>query len=140
MNRRTLVLLERAEAISRRLGGPSRFSLTQGSYHHGVSKSAHTHDGGGAIDVAVGGLSTRTRDVIVRALREAGFAAWSRGPADGMSPHIHGIAIGDRQATPQAWHQVSEYFHGGDGLIGSRADGDRRLGRPVPAWALRYAS
>lgn len=139
LNRRTVSMLEQAEATSARLGGPARLSFAQGSYHAGVSKSGHTHDGGGAVDISVAGTSSRTRAVMVRALREAGFAAWSRGEADGMSPHIHAIAIGDRQATPQAKHQVWEYFNGGDGLVGDRRDGNRDLGRPIPAWAWQYS-
>lgn len=138
VNRRTQVMLQRAEARSRQLGGPASFALTQGSYHAGVSKSAGTHDGGGALDVSVAGRSAASIAVMVRALREAGFAAWSRGPADGMSPHIHAVAIGDRHLSASARHQVWEYFQGGDGLVGSRLDGNRALGRPMPAWARRY--
>lgn len=139
VNRRTQVMLQRAEARSRALGGPSSFALTQGSYHPGVSKSAGTHDGGGVVDVSVEGRSASSISTMVRALREAGFAAWSRGPADGMSPHIHAVAIGDRQLAPVARNQVWEYFQGGDGLVGSRPDGNRAVGRPAPAWARRYA-
>ncbi|MHB8875326.1 MAG: hypothetical protein ACYC8T_16700 [Myxococcaceae bacterium] len=137
LNRRTVSMLEQAEAISRSLGGPSRFGLTQGSYHAGVGKSGHTHDAGGVIDISVYDRGPAERAAMVTALRRAGFAAWSRGPADGMSPHIHAVAIGDRQMTWQAHHQVDEYFGGGDGLVGDRADGNRDLGRPIPDWARR---
>lgn len=144
MNVRTRELLQRAEKYSRALGGPSRLSLSQGSYHPGVGASAGTHDGGGAIDVRIGSYSRATADKVVKALRMAGFAAWRRGVNDGLPPHIHGIAIGDRQAAPLAKSQVHEYFRGGDGLKGSRRDihlgsVGHRIGRPVPAWARRFA-
>lgn len=137
LSRRSVVMLERAEAISRSLGGPGRFEFAQGSYHPGVGKSGHTHDGGGAVDVSVKGTSSAERAAMVSGLREAGFAAWSRGNGDGMSPHIHAMAIGDRQMTPQARNQIDEYFDGGDGLVGDARDGNRALGRPVPDWAKR---
>ena len=102
MNVRTRELLQRAEKYSRALGGPSRLALSQGSYHPGVGASAGTHDGGGAIDVRIGSYSRATADKVVKALRMAGFAAWRRGVNDGLPPHIHGIAIGDRQAAKPA--------------------------------------
>lgn len=135
---RTRALLERAEALSARLGGPSRFSLSQGSYHPGYSKSGHTHDRGGAVDVRVDGKSREQQLSMVKALRSAGFAAWLRGPADGMAPHIHAVALGDRELSPAARHQVDEYGDGGDGLRGSRPDAHGTSRRDVPAWARRF--
>ena len=144
MNVRTRELMQRAERISRSLGGPSRFALSQGSYHPGVGASAGTHDGGGVVDVRIGAYSKATADKVVKAMRMAGFAAWRRGVNDGFAPHLHAVAIGDRQAAPLAKSQVHEYFRGGDGLRGSRRDihltsVGHSLGRPVPAWAKRYA-
>ena len=141
VNIRTRVMVERAEAIMRALGGPSRYSFIQGSYHYGVSASAGTHNGGGAIDVRCSYYSTYTADTkLVKALRMAGFAAWRRRWSDGFSPHIHAIAIGDRQASSGAKYQVYEYFRGGDGLSGYRRDvhltsEGHNIGRPVPNWA-----
>ena len=144
MNVRTRELLQRAEKISRSLGGPSSFALSQGSYHKGVGASAGTHDGGGAMDVRINGYSKATADKMVKAMRMAGFAAWRRGVNDGLPPHIHAEAIGDRQETQVAKNQVHEYFRGGDGLKGNRRDihltsVGHNIGRPVPAWAKRYA-
>ncbi len=139
MNVRTQQMILRAEQYARQLGVRTPFPLTQGSYHPGVGASAGTHDGGGTIDFRTLGLTKTQIALQVKALRMAGFAAWSRGNGnDTLSPHIHGVAIGDREMSPSARSQVREYFAGGDGLIGSRPDPDRAIGRPFPAWANRY--
>lgn len=144
MNVRTRQMLQRAEKYAKAMGAPGSFSLSQGSYHRGVSASAGTHDGGGALDIRISAYSRATADKMVKALRMAGFAAWRRGVNDGLPPHIHAMAIGDRQETAIAKAQVREYFHGGDGLRGSRRDihltsVGHNIGRPVPDWAKRYA-
>jgi hypothetical protein len=139
VNRREAQLVLRAERYAKKLGVPTPFRLVQGSYHRGVGGSAHTHDAGGSIDFRTRGLRKQTIAKMVKSLRMAGFAAWSRGNGhDRFSPHIHGVAIGDREAHPSAKAQVQEYFRGGDGLVGSRRDPDRAIGRPVPKWALKY--
>ena len=141
VNIRTLVMIQRAEAIMHMLRGPSRLSFSQGGYHRGVGASAGTHDGGGAIDVRCSYYSTSYADLkIVKALRMAGFAAWRRGYFDGLPPHIHCIAIGDRSASWSAKYQVREFFRGGDGLRGYRRDihlywFGHNIGRPLPNWA-----
>lgn len=139
MNVRTRAMLQQAETYARRMGVPVPFSISQGSYHRGYGPSAGTHDGGGALDLRVGGLSRATQLKFVKALRMAGFAAWSRGHYDGFAPHIHAVAIGDREASATAKGQVREYFRGGDGLVGSHPDYDAAAGRPYPAWARRFA-
>jgi hypothetical protein len=144
LNVRTRDMLLRAEKYAKAMGAPSRFSLSQGSYHPGVGASAGTHDGGGVLDIRIGSVSRATADKMVKALRMAGFAGWRRGVNDGLPPHIHAVAIGDRQMAPGARSQVREYFHGGDGLRGSRRDihltsVGHHIGRPVPNWAQRYA-
>lgn len=140
VNVRTRVMIERAESYMRKMGLGSKLSITQGSYNTSVSASAGTHDGGGALDISIRGYSSANADKIVKALRMAGFAAWRRGVGDSFSPHIHAIAIGDARATQVAKNQVSEYFRGGDGLVGSRGDihltsTGGNIGRPVPNWA-----
>ncbi len=134
INVRTKVLLQRAELYK----GGARFKLTQGSYNKGVAASAGTHDGGGALDVSVRGKSQAEINRMVKALRRAGFAAWQRTPADGFSPHIHAIAIGDREAAPLAKRQVQSYFAGRSGLRGNGPDRNRALGRPYPTWAKKF--
>ncbi|MGV3623202.1 MAG: hypothetical protein ACO1OB_20450, partial [Archangium sp.] len=121
-------------------GLKSKMVITQGSYSNGVSASAGTHDGGGALDISIRGYSSANADKVVKAMRMAGFAAWRRGVNDSFSPHIHAIAIGDKRATQVAKNQVSEYFRGGDGLVGSNKDIHltslgHNIGRPVPNWA-----
>jgi hypothetical protein len=137
VNRYTAEMLARAQAISESKGGPSSFVLTQGSYSTSVSASAGTHDGGGTVDMRVRDWSTEQTRTVVRALREAGFAAWYRGPANGFTPHIHAVAIGDGQLSDEARSQVASYFAGGNGLGGAPGpDGDfHYAGRPIPGWA-----
>jgi hypothetical protein len=134
LNRYTAELLLRAEAYSKAMGGPAKLWLTQGSYSTSVSASAGTHDGGGALDISVSGMSRSDVRKAVKALRKAGFAAWHRGPPS-FIPHIHGIAIGDRDASPSAKAQVRDYRRGLDGLAYSRPDPDfGYAGRPIPKW------
>ncbi|MBX7097727.1 MAG: peptidoglycan-binding protein [Myxococcaceae bacterium] len=138
LNERTKVMLQRAELYAHKLGVHGDFGLVQGSYHPGVAASAGTHDGGGAMDVSVAGRSHATQLKMVKALRLAGFAAWTRGPADGFSPHIHAIAIGDRDLAPLARQQVHDYFAGRNGLASNLVDPDRAVGRPYPRWAAKH--
>jgi hypothetical protein len=141
INKRTKEMLERAETImAKKYGHPGfKFDLVQGSYSNAVGASAGTHAGGGAVDIHDAGFSKQTVDDMVKSLREAGFAGWSRGRGhDSFDPHIHAIAIGDREMSSQARNQVTEYAHGGDGLVGSSADPDGNLGRHAPKWAERF--
>lgn len=111
-------------------------TLTQGSYNAGgVAASAGTHDGGGAVDISVNAWSAATRTKVVVALRKAGFAAWLRTPAQGFAYHIHGIAIGDREASRGAKNQVQSYFNGRNGLANNGADDAERR---WPNWADQY--
>ena len=140
VNIRTRVMVERTETIMRSFGLRSRLYIIQGSYNYGVSASAGTHNGGGALDISISAYSTRSADNIVKAMRMAGFAAWRRGPYDPFSPPIHAIAIKDTRASYGARQQVYEYFRGGDGLAGYRRDIHltslgHNIGRPVPNWA-----
>jgi hypothetical protein len=138
-NCRTVEMMKRAEFIMQHKYGHKdfQFSLSQGSYNpNGVSQSAGTHDGGGAADIRTSMYSSHTVDDMVRSLREAGFAAWSRGRGhDSFDPHIHALAIGDRELSSAARSQVREYLAGGDGLDSTHSDPDRKLGRHVPQWA-----
>lgn len=127
INIRTRILLSRIGV----------FTLSQGSYHPGFSASGGTHDGGGVIDVAVGGRDGTWRFNTVLALRKVGFAAWLRSPAEGFPYHIHAVAIGDREMSPSAHAQVLSYFNGRNGLANNAADSFTG-GRPYPVWALKY--
>lgn len=143
VNRRTQEMLQRAQFIMRNKFGHEGFDfgVVQGSYSSAVSASGGTHDRGGALDMHTRTHSRQVVDDMVKSLRMAGFAAWSRGRGnDSFDPHIHAIAIGDRELSPQAAAQVQEYFNGGDGLVGSAPDPDRGLGRNglIPQWARRF--
>jgi peptidoglycan hydrolase-like protein with peptidoglycan-binding domain len=141
VNKRTEEMLKRAEYIMQHKYGHTNFhmELSQGSYHQGVGASAGTHDGGGTVDVRTRGHSRAEVDDMVKAMRQAGFAAWSRGRGhDNFAPHIHAVALGDRDTSASARSQIPDYAAGRNGLANNARDPDANLGRPVPAWARRY--
>ena len=114
VDRMTKQALEKAE---RRLGYP--LTIVQGSYNAGrVSQSAGTHDGGGVVDLAAWDWERK-----VRVLREIGFAAWHRTPAQGpWGEHIHAVLIGNDKAAPSALRQVGAYKRGRNGLASNGVD------------------
>jgi hypothetical protein len=115
VNQRTQEMLEITELRGLRDLMPLR--IVQGSYNKGVTQSGGTHDGGGAIDVSVLNMTATQRDRVVRELRETSFAAWYRAPIPGVwGAHIHAIAIGDQEMSPQAAQQVVWYKQGLNGL------------------------
>ena len=129
LNRRTIDALRWVEKRSFPL------SPAQGSYNRGVSASGGTHDGGGAIDLRVGGYSTDQRIAVVRALKDAGFAAWYRESVPGLwGAHIHALLIGDKEMAAGARSQVVSYDAGRDGLAGNRVDATYRP-KPRKRWA-----
>ncbi|MGQ0840868.1 peptidoglycan-binding domain-containing protein [Actinokineospora sp.] len=119
MNTRTKAMLVEAE---RRFG--TSFGVTQGSYNAGgTPASAGTHDGGGALDISVSGMSSTTRTNAARALRQVGFAAWVRTPAQGdWGYHIHAIALADPDQSTGAYHQSGDYYLGYNGLANRAPD------------------
>jgi len=130
MNSRTKAMLVEAE---RRFG--SAFGVTQGSYNPGgTPASAGTHDGGGALDLSVSAMTTTQRTNAARALRQAGFAAWVRTPAQGdWGYHIHAIALGDPDQSTGAYHQSGDYYLGFNGLA-NRGRDDGPLVSPKLTW------
>lgn len=131
VNQRTKDMLVQAATLY-----GSNFGLTQGSYNAGgVAASAGTHDGGGVVDVSV------YDDKMLKALRQVGFAAWHRTPAEGFAHHIHAVAIGDKEMAPSAKDQVTSYFNGRNGLANNGPDtAPASIGRPYPAWAIKYGA
>ena len=105
------------EDTAKRLG----YDLTvlQGSFNAGgVSASAGTHDGGGAVDLAPWDWQNKVRE-----LRRTGFAAWHRPAIAGLwGEHIHCILMGDRLLSAGAKTQVAEYLRGENGLANHAAD------------------
>lgn len=125
LNQRTIDMVEAAEKI---LGFKLR--LTQGSYNAGgVAKSAGTHDGGGAVDIALKDAKTGAvfpkvrRDRIRAATRQVGFASWIRDPSQADWPwHLHCEAVGDPDLSRDAREQVADYLAGRNGLVSNGPD------------------
>jgi peptidoglycan hydrolase-like protein with peptidoglycan-binding domain len=129
MNTRTKAMLVEAERL---LG--TQLGVTQGSYNPGgVGASAGTHDGGGALDISVSGMSATTRNNVAKQLRIVGFAAWVRTPAQGFDYHIHAIAVSDPDQSSGAQHQSGDYYLGKNGLAGRGAD-DGPVVSPKRTW------
>jgi peptidoglycan hydrolase-like protein with peptidoglycan-binding domain len=130
LNTRTRSMILEAE---RRLA--RTFSLTQGSYNEGgVGASAGTHDGGGAADISVSGMTTSVRTTVVRVLREVGFAAWYRSPDEGdWGPHIHMIALSDTDQSTAARNQAGDYYMGLNGLANRGPDTGPTVS-PIRTW------
>lgn len=150
VNARTRDMLRAVEAMLQ-----TRLTLVQGSYRAGAgaSASAGTHDGGGVVDIRTWDLPGKglTPEQVVLALRRAGFAAWFRTKAQGFDPHIHAVAIGDKQLHPTAKAQVEAYYRGRNGLANNGRDDGPRLSKirtwpqvkrrariRRPAWWRRY--
>lgn len=102
---------------------------TQGSYTGAVAASAQTHAGGGAIDISISGWTTaQIWDALTQA-RRRGLVLWHRTPAQGFTPHMHGVVDGCPHLSglrnpvlgTAAW-QVREYHAGRNGLAGRGAD------------------
>jgi hypothetical protein len=126
-------------AVERRLN--RKLTIVQGSYRagNGAAASAGTHDGGGVVDIRTAGvgLDAAQTKALNRALRDAGFASWIRDSRDGMGPHIHAIAIGDKEMASGARSQVTSFDAGRNGL---RSNGkDRNSYRPDPRLRFSYA-
>lgn len=105
------------EATAKRLGYD--LTVVQGSYNTGgVSASAGTHDGGGAVDLSPWDWQNKVRE-----LRRTGFAAWHRPAIPGVwNEHIHAVLIGNRKLAPAARVQVDEYLRGENGLANHGPD------------------
>jgi hypothetical protein len=130
INVRTLKMLQ---AVQKTVQGRLKVKLLRGSYEN---KGAHPHQAGGVIDVSVRGMSSADIDHLIVAMREAGFAAWLRN-REGR-PHIHAVAIGDRELSASAAWQVRAYFHGRDGRSRSGPDPHMHACVRLPKWLVRY--
>ena len=99
--------------------------------------SWRTHDGGGVVDLRSRDLFDKglTIPQVLLALRRSGFAAWFRSPAQGFDPHIHAVALGDREASPQAAAQEAAYRNGRNGLASNGPDDGPRL-EHIRVWEL----
>lgn len=117
----------------RDLGESMLERVVQGSYNKGgVAASAGTHDGGGAVDLSVGGWSKDRIWQVLTALRKRGLIAWYRHPGQGFSPHIHGIDRGANDLSSGARQQVVRFDNGEDGLRLRQPDDGPKV--PVPSF------
>jgi hypothetical protein len=133
LNRRTNRALKYAEKLA-----GFKFTVTQGSYTRGVSASAGTHSGGGAIDIRTRGLSDKRRIKMVQSLKKAGFAAWYRRISDGFSgPHVHALCIGDKEMHSSARSQVRSFDNRRNGLRNNKPD---LTYRPKPKVQFSWAA
>jgi hypothetical protein len=130
LNRRTIAALKYAEKID---GIKQLYVIAQGSYNRGgVSQSAGTHDGGGAVDISDSNLTDEDRKKVVRALKDSGFAAWFRPEIPGYwGSHIHAILKNDPEISSGAAQQVASFNRGRSGLRGDAPDPTYRPDPPV---------
>lgn len=122
LDARTAAMMDAVQALVDASPAPFTITPTQGSYSTSVGASFGTHAGGGAIDIAAASLSGPQRDFLVAAMRQVGFAAWLRTPAQGFPYHVHGIAVGCLDLSSQAATQVQAYLAGRNGLADNGAD------------------
>lgn len=118
---------------------PGAARVMQGSWSGGVKASAGTHNGGGAFDLSVAGLTRAQQLRLVDELRRRNVAAWLRSPEFGWparlgGAHIHGIVRDEPGLSVGARAQVTAYRLGRNGLAGGRKDPHHR----PPA--LRYVT
>jgi hypothetical protein len=124
LNAKTILMLQRAE---RQLG--RRLELFQGSFNPGgVQASSHTHDFGGVLD------AKDDSPQVVKALREAGFAAWPRKKGGSIKvDHTHAVSVFDTHLHPEAADQRADFKQGGNGLSPFTGDDDPSPRVPLPS-------
>jgi hypothetical protein len=145
-NRRTVLMLDTAVKL---YGGPGDLKrVVQGSYTDALEASFGTHAGGGSVDISIRNPANPSEylfdevEAMASALRQAGFAAWYREPNElyeDSAPHIHAIAVGDRELSVAAQEQLTGphgYFRGMDGLPRSSPHPDRFGGPVICPWML----
>lgn len=130
LNKRTVSMLSAAKNEVR---GELKLNVLRGSYD-GNERGAHPHQGGGVVDLLVKPADEVERAVAI--LRSKGFAAWYR-PRGGR-PHVHAVAIGDRELSPSAEWQVKAYFEGRDGRTRGAVDPHAGLNCALPRWIEKY--
>lgn len=117
--------------------------VIQGCFSDSVSQSAGTHDGSGAIDLSVYGMSDKDIRFVVKQGRLAGFAAYFRENIPKVwERHIHAISIGTKGLSPAAQRQVVAYFNAENALADHGPDTDPRIAviRVYPSVKLKNVS
>jgi hypothetical protein len=91
----------------------------------GAVASAGYHDLGGCFDIRTWNLTKAQVDILIKALRKAGIAAWRRDLSalhGGMDPHIHITAGWDKPLTQGAINSWNGYLRNQNGLASGRVD------------------
>lgn len=97
---------------------PGGVVIIQGSYSTGVSASAGTHAGPGALDLKPADPNRRNTDgykLLEKICRERGGAAWFRAWTNNY--HVHIIVIGTQGLPKIARDQIASYLAGRNGLV-----------------------
>lgn len=95
----------------------------QAQYGGGASTSAHTHDEGGVVDIAVNHLSRWQRIRLMVWAKRAGFSGWYRhGPGWIGNEHFHLVLRHHRNLHPEAAAQVAAYDAHRNGLVSNLWD------------------
>ena len=99
-----------------------------GSYQTSTAASAGTHAGGGAIDIDLRAVASDQRKWVADKGRTSGLqVAWHRNAITGVwTWHCHALDPDCPQLAKVAAAQCVEMFNGGDGLVGTRPDGNTR--------------
>jgi hypothetical protein len=114
----------------------SAVPIMQGSFRGDVEASGNTHDGGGAADWSLSGMSLKRKTRWARCLKDAAWCYWRRLPTQGPWPeHGHGVARGCRNLAYNAQMQVGAFDRKEDGLVG---DGMDYSYRPDPIATFSY--
>lgn len=122
---RTAALLDKTKYRLHKRGKGEKLVIIQGSFNTSVDASAGTHDKDAVLDVRIDGMDWYQAQ---RFLRELGWAAWVRTPAQGFSYHIHMVALPKfklRWVAPVGEYvpgQVNDYYNHEDGLAGGGHD------------------
>lgn len=88
----------------------------------GAEASAGYHDRDGPLDIRTSNLSRTEQAALVWTARSLGWAAWVRGPEQGMVNHIHMGYLASTDQDPGLASQGRLYVRGFDGLVGNDPD------------------
>lgn len=99
-----------------------------GSYQTSTTASAGTHAGGGAIDIDLRAVPADKRKWVADKGRTVGLqVAWHRNAISGLwTWHAHALDPACPNLAKAAVGQCYEVFSGGDGLVGTKPDGNTR--------------
>jgi hypothetical protein len=140
LNARSWAYVKQVRVIYGIIGGTGEVRIAQGSYNKGVTQSAGTHDGGGAIDFTLTKGTSTNYAKLQKAARMCMGAAWWRKPLyrNGKlvwSHHVHVEIIGDKEMSLAGRKQVQDYYAGLDGLASHARD---RSWRPAHLFPMSY--